>query len=1064
MRVRSNSTIRIVVVSALTLILSIGVPDQARAQMPHDSSLFHAMQWRMIGPYRGGRVTAVAGVPSQPHVYYFGATGGGVWKTVDGGMTWQAVTDSTRMAGSIGAIAVAPSDPNVVYVGTGEEPPRGNVSPGNGMWKSTDAGKTWTRIGLEDAGQIAHLHVHPTDPDVVSAAVLGHIFGPNETRGVFRSVDGGKTWEKTLYRDEHTGAVNLAADPVNQRIMYAALWQVRRYPWALESGGPGSGLFKSTDGGETWTEITRNEGLPRGTVGKIGVTVSGADPNRVWAIVENENGGVFRSDDAGRTWHLINSERRLRQRAWYYTHIYADPDDRETVYVLNTGLYRSVDGGKTYTSIRVPHGDNHALWIAPNDPERMINGNDGGANVSYNAGATWTGQENQPTAQMYHGTVTDDFHYRVCGGQQDNSTICVPTRTDGSGIAIQDYYAVGGCESGYVTTRPDDTAISYAGCYGGQLERFDRVTGQKRSIMVWPVNPMGWGADSLAYRFQWTFPIVLSPHDANVLYVTSQHVHRSMDEGYSWEIISPDLTRNDKSKQGPSGGPITKDNTSVEYYGTIFALAVSPQDPNVIWAGSDDGLVHVTQDGGRTWDNVTPRSLPPWALVSIIEASAHEPGTAYLAATRYKLNDFAPYLYKTTDYGRNWRKIVIGIPGEHFIRVVRADPDRRGLLYAGGEFGVYLSFDDGANWQSLRLNLPVTPVHDLAVKNKDLVAATHGRGFWVLDDLTPLHQLTDDVARTERYLFQPRPAYRFMARSDNSHRIASASNPPSGVTVRYYFRETPTEQVTLDFLGEDGTVIRSFTGGEGEEDTDSDQTFSSGQASTVPNKAGMNQFAYDMRYEGFSRFPGMIMWGARRQGPTALPGTYQIRLSVGGWSETRTFQFLQDPRSGATLADLEKQFALLSQIRDRVTEANDAVRQVREIKSQLDDVAKRVKEHADADTIVAAARNLADVLGAIEAEIYQVENRSSQDPLNFPIKLNNKLAALARYVDGVDARPTQQSYSVFEELSAALQIQLDRLNAIVETEIPAFNAFVREKDVPAVLLPARRAQQAEAGS
>jgi photosystem II stability/assembly factor-like uncharacterized protein len=933
------------------------------------------------------------------------------------------------------------------------------------MWKSTDAGKTWARAGLEDAGQIAHLHVHPTDPDLVYAAVLGHIFGPSETRGVFRSRDGGQTWEKILYRDEHTGAVNLAVDPSNPRIMYAALWQVRRYPWALESGGPGSGLFKSSDGGDTWSEITHHKGLPEGTVGKIGVTVSGADPGRVWAIVENENGGVFRSDDGGSTWNLVNSERRLRQRAWYYTHIYADPEDRETVYVLNTGFYRSVDGGKTYSSIRVPHGDNHALWIAPNDPERMINGNDGGANVSYNGGVTWTGQENQPTAQMYHGTVTNDFHYVVCGGQQDNSTICVPSRTDGGGIGIQDYYSVGGCESGYVTTRPDDTNISYAGCYGGQLDRVDRSTGQGRSIMVWPENPMGWGADSLAHRFQWTFPIVLSPHDPNVLYVTSQFVHRSVDEGQSWETISPDLTRDDKSKQGPSGGPITKDNTSVEYYDVVFALAPSPHDPTVIWAGSDDGLVHVTRDAGQTWDNVTPGGLPEWALVSIIEASTHQQGTAYFAATRYKLDDFAPYIYKTTDYGNSWRKIVNGIPGDHFIRVIREDPDRPGVLYAGGEFGVYVSFDDGANWQSLRLNLPVTPVHDLAVENSDLVAATHGRGFWVLDDLTSLHQLSDEVARAERYLFQPRDVYRLTAGSDNSHRLQSARNPPSGVMVRYYLREKPTEPVTLDFLEQDGTVIRSFTGGEAEEEPSPGAAFfGGGQPSSPPIDAGMNQFAFNMRYEGFSRFPGMIMWGAQRQGPTAIPGTYQVRLTVGDWSQTRTFQFLKDPRSRGTPADLEEQFALLTQIRDRVSEANDAVRKIRDIKSQLDGVAKRAKEHADADTISSAAKALEDRLGAIEAEIYQVKNRSNQDPLNFPIKLNNKLAALARYVDGADARPTQQAYAVFEQLSSALQTHLDRLNTIVDTDIPAFNAFVRDKNVPAVLLPASKAQQAEEGS
>ncbi len=1050
--------------TVLACVAASGAPSgaQAQARPQYDTTLYRALTWREIGPYRGGRVTAVAGIVSQPYVYYLGATGGGVWKTVDGGMSWEPVSDSTVMAGSIGAIAVAPSDPNVVYVGTGESPPRGNVSPGNGMWKSTDAGRTWRRAGLQGAGQIAHLHVDPRNPDLVYAAALGHIFGPNDERGVFRSRDGGASWQNVLSRDAQAGAIDLAVDPTNPRIMYAALWQVRRSPWALESGGPGSGLFKSTDAGDTWTEITRNQGLPAGTIGKIGVTVSPADPDRVWAIVEAEEGGVFRSDNGGRTWARVNSDRRLRQRAWYYTHIYADPEDDETVYVLNTGFYKSVDGGKTYTTIRVPHGDNHALWIARNDARRMINGNDGGANVSYNGGATWTDQQNQPTAQMYHAFATSDFHYRVCGGQQDNSTICVPFRTDGGGITWSDYYRLGGCESGYVAVRPDRPNVSYAGCYGGQLDRYDLATGQERSIMVWPENPMGWGADSLTHRFQWTYPIVLSPHDPNILYVTSQYVHRSTNEGQTWETISPDLTRNDKSKQGPSGGPITKDNTSVEYYGTIFALAPSPRDANVFWAGSDDGLVHITRDGGASWQNVTPRDLPEWALISIIDASPYDPGTAYVAATRYKLDDFAPYLYKTTDFGRSWRKITAGIPATHFVRVVRADPDRRGLLYAGGEFGVYVSFDDGARWQSLRLNLPVTPIHDLIVHRTDLIAATHGRGFWVLDDLTPLHQLTDQVAASATHLFQPRDAYRLAASGSGVDRTGFARNPPDGIVVRYAFKNAPKEEVTLEFLDAAGGVIRSFSnkGREEEAEGGGGGFFGGGQAETVPAEQGMNQFAFNMRHPGFKRFPGMIMWGARSSGPMAVPGTYQVRLRVGDWSETRTVQYLKDPRSAATQADLQAQFDLLTRIRDRVSEANEAVIRIRDIKSQLDDVIKRVADHADADTITKAARGLTTRLSDVEGEIYQVRNRSGQDPLNFPIKLNNKLGALASFLDGSDARPTDQAATVFEQLSAALQTHLDRLEAVMENDIPAFNAFVAERNVPAVILrepPARRA-------
>ncbi|UCF19215.1 MAG: glycosyl hydrolase, partial [Gemmatimonadota bacterium] len=615
----------------------------AQAAGVYDTTLYSALEWRQIGPYRGGRVTAVTGVIGQPFVYYMGATGGGVWKTVDGGMTWEPVSDEYLGAGSIGAIAVAPSDPNVVYVGTGEACIRGNTSPGDGIYRSTDAGKTWSHVGLRDAGQIGAMAVHPNNPDIVYAAVLGHAFGANETRGIYRSRDGGASWERTLYRDENSGGIDLALDPSNPRIIYAALWQARRLPWGMESGGPGSGLFKSTDGGDSWTEISRNDGLPEGTLGKIGVTVSPVDPERVWAIVEAEEGGVFRSDDGGETWALVNDERSLRQRAWYYTHIYADPENVNTVYVLNVRFWKSTDGGRTYDSIGVPHGDNHDLWIDPHDALRMVNGNDGGANVSYNGGVTWTRQDNQPTAQFYHVTTTEHFPYHVCGAQQDNSTLCIASRTEGFGITEQDWYSVGGCESGYIAVRSDNPEVSYAGCYGGMISRYDRVTRQERNIHAWPDNPMGWGAAELKYRFQWTYPIVLSPFDSNELYITANVVFRSRDEGASWEVISPDLTRNDKSKQLPSGGPITKDNTSVEYYNTVFALTPSAHERNTIWAGTDDGRVWITRDAGANWTEITPRRMPEWGLVSIVAESPHQPGAAYLAVNRYKLDDFAPY-------------------------------------------------------------------------------------------------------------------------------------------------------------------------------------------------------------------------------------------------------------------------------------------------------------------------------------------------------------------------------------------------------------------------------------
>ena len=1011
-----------------------------------DTALYSALKWREIGPFRGGRVTAVAGHENEPYVYYFGATGGGVWKTTDGGTTWAPVADSALGAGSIGAIAVAPSDANVVYVGTGESPLRGNTSPGDGMYKSTDAGKTWRHVGLKDAGQIADIEVHPKDENLVYAAVLGHAFGPNATRGVFRSRDGGRTWDKILFRSDSAGAIDLAMDPVNPRILYAAFWQARRGPWYLSSGGVGSGLFKSTDGGESWTELTRNEGLPSGVIGKIGVAVSHVNPERVWAIVEAEEGGVFRSEDGGRTWQRTNDDRRLRQRAWYYTHIHADPQNVDAVYVMNTGFYRSVDGGKTFTPIRTPHGDNHALWIAPNDAQRMINGNDGGANVPFNGGTTWTRQDNQPTAQFYHVTTTTHFPYRVCGAQQDNSTVCIASRTSEAGIDRTDWYPVGGCESGYISARRDDPDVTFAGCYHGMLERHDAKTGLERNVSIWPDYGMGYGAGDLKYRWQWTFPIVHSPQNPNVLYAAANVLFKSTDEGQSWTPISGDLTRNDKSKQGPSGGPITKDNTSVEYYDVIFAVAPSPHDSNTIWAGTDDGLVHITRDGGKTWTNITPKELPEWALISIVEASPHDPATAYVAATRYKLDDFRPYIYRTSDHGRTWQRVVAGIPPGHFIRVVREDPARRGLLYAGGEFGVYVSFDAGSSWQSLQRNLPVVPIHDLAVKDHDLVAATHGRSFWILDDLTPLHQLSADVARAGRHLFRPRDTFRrpggggFGGGGGGGGAPGGGRNPPNGAVVNFYVSQVPDSEARLEILDSRDSVIRAFS------------TRPARPSDSLQVKAGMNRFVWNLRYPDASRFQGLILWGGGTQGPVAVPGRYRVRLRVGGWSATQDLAVLKDPRVTASDDDLRAQFDLLQRIRGSLTAAHDAVRRIREVREQVEASATRARGLAGdrSREIAAAADSLKAHLTAVEEAIYQTKNRSNQDPLNYPIRINNKIAALAGVVGGADTRPTDQSVRVFEELSAALQVQLDRLKTIVETEVPAFNGLVKQTDVPAV--------------
>jgi photosystem II stability/assembly factor-like uncharacterized protein len=1067
---------------------------------------FAPLAYRQIGPWRGGRSAAVAGVPAQPFVYYFGATGGGVWKTTDGGVTWEPLGEQTFKTGSVGAVAVSESDPNVVYVGMGEQTLRGNVSHGDGMYKSTDAGKTWKKLaGLDDTRHISRVRIHPRNPDLVYVAAIGHAFGPNEQRGVFRSKDGGRTWEKILYRGPQAGAIDLTFDPSNASVMYAALWQVIRRPWGFESGGPTSGLFKSTDGGDTWVDITRNPGLPRGLVGKIGVTASAAAPDRVWAIVEAEDGGVFRSDNGGGSWAKVNDSRDLRQRAWYYSRIYADPQNPERVYVLNVGFHRSNDGGRTFTQIPVPHSDNHDLWIAPDDSNRMVEANDGGANVSLNGGRTWTEQD-QPTAQFYRVAVDDAFPYNVYGAQQDNSTVSIRSRTEDFGIDRDAWHDVGGGESGWIAPKPGDPNVVFAGSYGGYLTRYDHRTKQLRAVNVWPDNPMGHGAEGMKYRFQWNYPILFSPHDPNTLYAAGDHLFRSTNEGQSWERMSGDLTRNDKSKQGPTGGPITKDNTSVEYYNTIFTVAESPVTRGVIWAGSDDGLVHVTRDGGKTWSNVTPKGIPEWIQINSVDASPHEAGAAYVAATAYKSDDFKPYLYRTSDYGRTWKKIDAGIPDGAFTRVVREDTARRGLLYAGTETGMFVSFDDGERWQPFQLNLPHVPITDLAVhgREKDLVVATQGRGFWILDDLSALHQLTDAqrAGGGETALLKPEDAYRMPGGGFPLPPNATlGSNPPGGVVVYYHLKSRPAGDVTLEFIDPAGKSVRKFTarapqatppGGvagrlgastapgsaqvtqppempaapTGEESTEFVGR-RGGAAPRVPVEAGLNRFVWDMRYEEATRFPGMILWAGGVNGPRAVPGTYQVKLTADGRTHTQTFEIKKDPRLQTTQAEFDKQFALLTKIRDKLTETHNAVAQIRDVRRQIDDLVKRVGDQPGARAVVAAGGQLDDKLRAVEEELYQTKNQSSQDPLNYPIRLNNKLAALGGIVASADAQPTEQSYALYDELAAKIDAQLRLLNQVMTDDLRGFNALVRSSDIPAVIVkpatPAAGAQTGPAG-
>ncbi len=1031
------------VLSAMFVFVMLAPGVHPAAQAPpagsvYPDSMFSGLRWRNIGPNRGGRSIAVAGSESRPLEYYFGATGGGIWKTNDGGTTWRPVADKFLKTSSVGALAVSESNPDIVYAGMGEVELRGNVIQGDGVYRSSDAGKTWAQAGLKDSQAIGRIRIHPKNPDLVYAAVLGKTYGPSPERGVYRSKDGGKNWERVLYRDVRTGAVDLAMDANHPDVLYAGMWEAFRTPHSLSSGGPGSGLFKSTDGGTTWTDLTRNPGLPTGIWGKVGIAVSPADSARLYAIIENENGGVFVSDDAGATWKSVNTERRLRQRAFYYTRIYADPKARDTVYVLNTGFYRSTDAGKTYRAIRVPHGDNHDLWIAANDPKRMINSNDGGANVSVNGGETWTKQE-YPTGQFYAAFLTTHIPYQVCGSQQDNSTACVPSTGTGN-----EYYEVGGGESGYIAPDPLNPDVFYAGSYGGLLTRYDRKTGQRRAVDVWPDNPMGYSAKDITERFQWTYPAVISPADHKTLYVGSQHVWRTTNGGQSWDRISGDLTRHDPSTMGPSGGPITLDQTGVETYATVFTIAPSSLDGNLIWAGSDDGLVNVTQDGGKQWTDVTPKDLPDFARISLIAASPHKAGTAYVAANRYQRNDRAPYVYRTDDFGRSWTKIVNGIPADDFARSICEDIRKPGLLYLGTETGIYVSFNGGGLWQSLRLELPVTPVHGVVSTDTDLVIATHGRSFYILDNAAILRQFTPELPNEPVHLFAPPTAMRSVSR---------------GVPVDYYLK-TASDKVTIDMLDGQGQVVNTFTG-ETQKAAPAPEAAPPGDeegprrpVARVTTRAGMNRFTWDMRYASAKDFPGMIMWAGSVRGPIAPPGSYQVRLTTGGESKTQPFTIVRNPNiAGLTDADLQEEFKLAQQISNRVNQANEAVIRIRDLKKQLGDRldALKVKEKGQSASLARlTTEGFINKLTMVEGEIYQYRNQSSQDPLNYPIKLNNKLAALQGVVESGDGKPTEQCYEVFKELGDRLTEQTNKLDAIVKTDIPALNKELAKKKLEGV--------------
>ncbi len=990
-----------------------------------NEDLYDALEYRLIGPFRGGRSAAVTGVPDQPNLFYFGATGGGVWKTLNGGRTWENISDG-YFGGSVGSISVAESDKNVIYVGGGEKTVRGNVSSGYGVWKSVDAGKTWKASGLEKSRHISRIRIHPKNPDIVYAAVMGNLYKGTQERGVYKSTDGGKTWTKKLFANEDAGAVDLTFDPNNPRILYASTWNIRRTPYSLSSGGDGSALWKSTDEGETWTEISKMKGFPEGTLGIIGVTVSPVNSERVWAIVEHKDkGGLYRSEDGGESWSQVNDERKIRQRAWYYTRVYADTQDEDVVYVLNVRYHKSENGGKSFETYNAPHGDHHDLWIAPNDPTRMIIGDDGGAQVTYDGGETWSTYHNQPTSQFYRVTTDNSFPYRIYAAQQDNSTVRISHRTEGRSISEDDWESTAGGESAHIAVDPENNDIVYGGSYDGFLTRVNHDKNTVRSISVWPDNPMGHGAEDMKYRFQWNFPILFSRHNPKKLYTFSNRVHVTEDEGQSWKVISPDLTRNDPEKLKSSGGPITQDNTSVEYYCTIFAAQESPLKEGLLWVGSDDGLVHVTRNGGETWDNVTPKNMPEWTMINSIEPSAFDEGTCYVAGTRYKWGDFQPYLYKTTDYGKSWTKITNGINEEHFTRVLREDPKQKGLLYAGTETGMYISFNDGKNWNPFQLNLPIVPITDLTIKDNNLIVATQGRSLWIIDDLSVIHQAMN-VSNKDVALMKPKPTYRMQGGSREGS-LTSGTNHPSGVMTYFYLKnyDEKKDTISVTYLNKQNDTLKSFSNHSKKDKLDVEQ--------------GANLTTWDTRSKGAEVLDGMILWWANLDAPRAYPDTYKVRLNVNGKDEEQSFEIIPNPNSESTATDMKAQYEFISDVNETVDKAHKSIKNIRAINKQLKDFQEQYKDDERTKELREKAKKLQDDFTAIEEALYQTKNRSGQDPLNFPIKLTNKLGHLNSLVGMGDFAPTEQDKAVKRELEQQINAELVKFDNLVTQEISEFN-------------------------
>jgi len=1014
---------------------------KAAAADPTDSIYFSALKFRLVGPFRGGRADAVAGSLTDKNIFYFGATGGGLWKTTDGGSNWKNVSDGF-FGGGVGAVAVAPSDGGIVYAGQGESTLRNNVSEDmGGMWRSDNGGRSWRNLGLKDSRHISRIVVDPRDPEIVWVGAMGHLFGPNTERGVYKTTDGGKTWRRVLYVNEQTACSDIVMEPGNPQVLYAGMWRVRRTPYSMESGGEGSGLYKSTDGGETWVNISGHQGLPKGVWGNVNIAVSASDPDKVFAMIENAAGGLYVSKDAGETWTLLNGDNAIKQRAWYFNRVYVDPKNENIVYCLNVELERSLDGGKTFAVLPSPHSDHHDLWIDPADGHRLILADDGGAQVSYDGGADWSSVDNQPTAQIYRVTTDNAFPWHILGAQQDNTSVRIKSRSAGAAITSRDWEPTAGFESGYIVPDPLDPDIVYGGNYSGYLGRLNHRTGESRAIDVWPDNSMGSGDDSLKYRFQWNYPIFFSPNDPHRLYAAGNVLFATDNGGQSWTAISPDLTTNDKSKQGPSGGPITKDNSTAEYYCTIYTAAESPLERGLLWTGSDDGLVHVSRDSGSHWEDVTPPGAGKWTLWNSIESDPFRKGVAYIVGTRFRLDDYTPYIFRTEDYGKTWKLITSGIDPMHFARVVRADKRRPGLLYAGTEYGMYVSFDDGAHWKPMQLNLPIVPVTDLTIKDNSLVVATQGRAFWVLDDLTLLQELSADPLRAHLHVFGVDDAYRFGGggrRRNRDRAIANAGeNPPTGVVIRYWLKDAPdSPKVSVTIFDKRHLPIRTFSSRSKDAD------------SRLECRSGMNTFVWDMLYAPAVKVPGMLLWTGGAGTPMAAPGRYTARVRYDRDSADVPFVIRADPNYAATEADYDAQVAFLLKVRDKYNAVQRAILQIRSVRGQLQALNKRL------DSTAAPVRKLSDSiihqLTAIEERLYQTKSKSDEDMLNFPIRINDKLSGLYGFAASGYGAPTRQAQDVFAELSAKADVQLERLRSVINEQLSALNKSIYEHQVPVI--------------